>query len=200
MRQVGKCLSISLLLSMFAALAYANSIASVQPASPTASVGDIVAVTVNVSNITDLFAFQFDINFNPAVLSAQSITEGAFLPSGGSTLFLPGSIDNIAGTIAFNADTLIGFVPGVSGGGTIATMDFLAIASGLSSLDLANTFFLDSNLANINNVTLESGTVNVTSATATPEPPTVVLMLGGIVALFWLAHRRLGSKSLLGRV
>jgi adhesin HecA-like repeat protein len=53
------------------------------------------------------------------VLSATGITEGSFLPSGGSTFLIPGMIDNNAGIIAFNADTLLSAISGVSGSGTL---------------------------------------------------------------------------------
>ena len=153
---------------------------------------------MNISSIADLYSFQFDIGFNAAVLSAQSVSEGAFLQTGGSTFFIPGTIDNVGGTIAFNADTLLGPIPGVTGSGVIATIDFLAIGSGISSVDLANTIFLDSTGANIT-VSLEGGSVDVSSAVVTAEPTTTILMISGIVALLLLTRQQFGSRSLLDR-
>src|ERR1019366_6371228 len=76
-----------------AAICSAGSFISVQPSSQTVNVGDGFSLDVGV-DITDLYAFQFDLSFNPAVLSATSITEGLFLPTGGSTFFISGDIDN----------------------------------------------------------------------------------------------------------
>jgi hypothetical protein len=50
------------------------------------------SVDVDVSDVSELTAFQFDIGFNPAVLSATAVTESSFLPSGGSTFFIPGTL------------------------------------------------------------------------------------------------------------
>src|SRR5580693_6858462 len=52
------------------------------------NVGDTFEVEVDVTGITDLYAFQFDLTFDPTLLSAVSVTEGAFLPSGGTTFFI----------------------------------------------------------------------------------------------------------------
>jgi hypothetical protein len=202
MRQAVRLLFSTLCILVFAGVAFANSIASasIQPAPSTVFVGGNLTLNVTVAGVADLSAFQFDISFNPGVLSAQSIVEGAFLSSGGSTsFFIPGTIDNVGGTIAFNADSLIGPGPGVNGSGTIATIDFLAIAAGASSVNLANTIFLDSTGGNLN-VSLAGGTVNVTPAAAIPEPPTSILMIVGIVLLFRLARKQFGPKSLVGRV
>ncbi|HEV3199328.1 MAG TPA: cohesin domain-containing protein, partial [Bryobacteraceae bacterium] len=59
-----------------------------------AAVGDIFTVNVNIAGITDLYGFQFDLSFDPAILAAASSTEGPFLPTGGATFFIPGTIDN----------------------------------------------------------------------------------------------------------
>src|SRR5579872_4655605 len=115
------------LLSTLLPSAFADAILSIQPASTSTSPGSTFAVSVDISNVTDLYAFQFDIGFNPATLAGVSVTEGSFLPGGGSTFFIPGFIDNTGGTIAFSADTLIGPIPGVSGSGTLATIDFTAV-------------------------------------------------------------------------
>ena len=73
----------------------------VDPTSFNISPGQKFSLDVDVSNITDLYAFQFDLGFDPGLLSALSVTEGTFLPSGGSTFFLPGTIDNVGGTVTF---------------------------------------------------------------------------------------------------
>jgi hypothetical protein len=167
--------------------ATADSTASVQTVPPVANVGDTVAVNVNITDVSDLYAFGFDLVFDPSVLAAQSATEGAFLPGGGATFFLPGFIDNVGGSVTFNADSLIGAIPGVSGSGTLVTFDFLAIGSGISILDLENTTFLDSSLSDLP-VTLEGGTVTVSGVPApTPEPSTALLLVVSLLAVLFLA-------------
>ena len=110
-------------------------ILSVQPSSLNVASGANFTVSVAVSGVTDLFAFQFDLGFNPSVLKADGVTEGPFLASGGSTSFVPGAIDNVGGDVSNNADTLLTAISGVSGSGTLASFEFTALGSGSSSLD-----------------------------------------------------------------
>ena len=167
--------------------ASADSTASVQSVPPVVNVSDIVVVNVNIADAVDLYAFGFDLVFDPSVLAAQSATEGAFLATGGATFFLPGFIDNVGGSVTFNADSLIGAIPGVSGSGTLVTFDFLAIGSGISGLGLENTTFLDSSLSDLP-VTLEGGTVSVSGVSVrTPEPSTALLLIVSLLAVLFLA-------------
>jgi hypothetical protein len=159
---------------------------SIQPPSKNVSVGDSFALTVDIANATDVFTFFFDVNFDPAALSAIDITEGPFLPSGGSTAFFPGSIDNVGGTIAFTFDTLLVSGPGVTGSGVLATIDFTAIGSGLSAVGLANQAFLDSNSDPIN-VSLSNGAVHVA---AVAEPPVLLTMIAGLFFVAFLSRNR----------
>src|ERR1017187_9500590 len=78
------------------------------------SVDLIFTVPVNIADVSDLYAFQFDLAFDPTSLQLLSISEGSFLPSAGSTFFIPGDIDNIGGDAISNADTLVGDIAGAS--------------------------------------------------------------------------------------
>jgi hypothetical protein len=91
------------------------------------------------------------------VLSATGITEGSFLPSGGSTFLIPGMIDNNAGIIAFNADTLLSAISGVSGSGTLIEFDFTALAHGTSTLTIGNEILQDSTGAILTDTTTPGG-------------------------------------------
>src|SRR5450759_3495632 len=90
---------------------------SLQPSATTLTLGSPLTVDVNVSGLTDLYAWQFDIGFNPAVLSATSVIEGPLFSSIG-VFFSPGFIDNTGGTITFIGDSVSGPGPGVSTDGT----------------------------------------------------------------------------------
>ena len=114
--RVGLVIAGVVLASIFSLPALADGVPtlSINPASSTVSAGNNVTLDVNISNITDLYAFQFDLSFDPGTVSAVSITEGSFLTGGGATFFLPGTIDNVGGTIASTADSLVGAIPGVN--------------------------------------------------------------------------------------
>jgi hypothetical protein len=161
---------------------------SIQPSTESVSVGNSFTLNVDITSVTDLYDFQFDIGFNPYVLSVTGITEGSFLPGGGSTFFIPGAIDNVSGSIAFNADTLLGPGPGVNGSGTLLTVDFTAIGSGSSDVTLANLIFQDSTGDSIG-LSATNGTVNVTGLSTVPEPSTLLTIGAGLVFLVLLKRR-----------
>jgi general secretion pathway protein D len=139
-----------------------------------------------VSSVSDLTAFQFDISFDPAVLAAAGIAEGAFLSSGGTTFFSPGDIDNTAGLISFTAGTLLGPGAGVNGSGTLASLNFDAIALGTSPIALSNVILIDSTLAEIPSA-VSGGSVRVT---VIPEPGPALPVMAGIITALGLARFR----------
>src|SRR3954467_15367630 len=96
----------------------------IDPSTTNVLLGTPFTVDLSITSVVDLYAFQSDIGFNPAVLSAVGVTPGSFL---GGANFLPGIIDNTTGTISFIGDSLTGVVPGNTGSGTLATITFLAL-------------------------------------------------------------------------
>ena len=83
---------------------------------------------------------QFDLSFDPSLLTANGVTEGNLF--GGSTFFMAGTINNTAGTIVGVADLPIG--GSVSSPGTVATISFTAkTATGTSPLNLSNVGVAD---------------------------------------------------------
>src|SRR6185437_5798294 len=129
--------------------ATAQTVFSVVPSTSTAALGSTFVLDVNVSGATDLYGYQFDLAFNPAVLSAMSPTEGSFLSNAGATFFIPGTADNVGGTVPGTADTLLSNVSGVNGHGTLASFDFTAAGTGTSPVTIDNVIALNSGLNNI---------------------------------------------------
>jgi hypothetical protein len=181
----------SALFVLFAVPCVAAPILSVEPANTAVDVGQTFSVNVSIANAVDLYALQFDIGFDPSVLSANTVTEGPLLATGGTTFFIEGGIDNLAGTIANTADTLVGIVPGVTGSGLLATVSFKAIAAGTSPITIFNVTLLDSSFSGVAPTTV--GAAATVSAGVAPEPGALVLLCAG-----WLALRRrvvTGSRS-----
>jgi|ERR1017187_659961 general secretion pathway protein D len=148
------------------------------------SVGTSFDLPVTISGTSDLYAFQFDVSYDPSILQLNSILEGSFLSSAGPTFFIPGTIDNTLGIATFTADALFG-ATGAAGTGTLATLDFQAVAGGVSALDLSNVILLDSNLNDIS-FTAQSGQAVVS---AVPEPDSIWLLASGISLCLFLRKR-----------
>ena len=165
-----------------------GAVLSVQPVSASVSTGQTFSVTIGVTSVSDLYAYQLDVDFNPAILSAVSVSEGSFLSSAGSTIFLPGTIDDTAGTVSFNADTLESAVSGVSGAGTLLTFSFQALTAGNSTVQIENSLLLNSFGEGIVLSTVPSV---VTVNTAAPEPATWLLF--GLCTTGLVTLRRLWS-------
>lgn len=151
------------------------------PPSINVSAGQTISVNASVSNISDLYAFQLDWIFDPAILTVVSQAEGAFLPLGGTTSFIAGTVNNVVGIIGGMGDLLLGPVPGVSGSGNLAQTTFVARANGTTTVSFQNVVLLDSSL-------------NLISSSNVPDPSTRSLFFIGILALGLLSGVRLRPK------
>lgn len=177
-------IAMALGLALHASVASALPILSIDPPSTVVGLGKTFSLDVAIRDVTDLFFFQFDLAFDPAILAATSISEGPFLPNGGATFFIPGTIDNAAGSINSTGDSLLGLTPGVTGSGTLASVRFDALAFGTSPLTLTNILLLDSAGSPIAFDT-EAGAVSVV-----PEPATLILLGSGLAGAALMRNRR----------
>jgi hypothetical protein len=177
-------LATAALLLVFSAYAFADSVTvSVQPTSSTIASGGTATLDVDISGVSDLYGFQFDVLFGAATVSATSETEGTFLATGGTTFFVPGTIDNVGGSVTNSADTLIGAISGVDGGGTLAVLDFTGLAAGTTSIDLANVTLLDSDFNSIPFATQGASVTVQSSVAGVPEPSSLLLLGIGLIGL-----------------
>lgn len=149
-----------------------------------ASAGSTVELDVRVAGIADLYAYQFSLSFDPSVLRASGYGAGAFLSSAGAASGDGGTVDNAAGTISFAYGSLLGAVPGASGGGSLARFRFDVIGSGggATTLNFGDVLFLDSGL---NDIAVRYGPQTV-AVSSVPEPSAYLMFgmgLAGIAAL-----------------
>lgn len=158
------------------------------------AIGNTLTINVMVDeldSISPLNAFEFDLDFNPFVLTATGITSGNFLPNFSGTL-LPLVVESdITAPDVNYAEVTIGFF-GSSGGGILATITFDVIGNGTSFLDL-NDVILSAPfgepiaLTSIGDATITANPTNV------PLPPTFLLFMLGIsfIKFFDRSQKRL---------
>lgn len=181
-RFLGAASLVSLLSLSALSAAQAVPVLSISPAAADAVVGSSVAVDVRITDVTDLYAFQFSLSFDPALLQGRAATEGSFFGAGGNTFFGGGTVDNATGRIAYVIDTLLGQSPGVSGSGSLARIVFDVVAPGTSALSFANVLFLTSAQ---NDISLQIENSAITAAV--PEPASLLLMALGVTG--WVVLR-----------
>jgi hypothetical protein len=117
----------------------------VSPSTVTVDAGQSFSINVTISSVSDLYGWQFALNWSASLLDLVNVTEGPFLESGGSnSTYFNYNLNATAGN--FIADsTLLGDVPGVSGSGVLATITFYVKNGGQCPLNLFDVELYDSN-------------------------------------------------------
>jgi hypothetical protein len=115
---------------------------AVSPPSITANVNQGFSIDVDVSNVLDLYGWEFKLGWNASILAEVSVNEGSFLNSSGNTFFT--YYLNTTDEHLVVDCTLEGQVPGISGNGTLATIVFYAMNAGQTALSLYDIVLYDS--------------------------------------------------------
>ena len=134
---------------------------NITPQSQNVSPGPFT-VNVTVDPAESINGVQFDLNFNPSLVSVDSVMEGDLLSQdGASTYFNPGIIDNAAGTITGVTGAIT--TPGatVSTPRVFATIRMTTKSVGTSPLDLSNVIVGDINGDPVS-IMVNDGTVTIT--------------------------------------
>jgi len=162
------------------------------PTVTTTAAGTSFDLALTVSDVADLYSFDVSLTYNPGLVSFTSVTEGDFLSGAGTTFFVPGSDDG-AGEIAFSGATLIGAIPGATGGGTLLRFHFDALSAGVAAFDFSDFLFVDSSFGEIAMDTVPASvTITAEPGGEVPVPGSMWLMALGGGMLWWSqAGRRL---------
>lgn len=120
----------------------AGTVVTLKPAHTNVKSGETVDINVFATNLDDLGAYEFTIQYNQSVLKFVSFDDAGFLGSTGRTpTCLPGQVNDdqhtvLGGCATFGFDGRAGGTApaGPSGDATLATFHFQAIADGASDL------------------------------------------------------------------
>lgn len=187
-----KCKIFSLFLFLIFTYSTAQAIPIIVSNSTTSNIelGSSFNVGIDVQDITDLYAFEFDIEYDSAKIFLNTVSEGTFLSDSGTTFFFEGLNDTSSGVLSFASNTLISPIAGASGSGNLINLSFDTLDIGFSDLIISNVIFLDSNLLDIS-ANIESGGFSIISGSTTvPEPSTIVLLALGISGIIWVRRRK----------
>jgi general secretion pathway protein D len=159
-----------------------------------ASVGDVFTIPISIANAQGLTSFQFDLDFNPAVIQALSFTDigtdfaKAASSGGGFLTGITGFTNNTTGVLSGVADSMSGLTTGagLTPSGVLADVTFKAVAVGSTTLALNNAFLTDAGVPLMGNFTLINGQAKV------PEPSSLILLSVAVGAVGILRWRRRG--------
>jgi hypothetical protein len=109
--------------------------------------GEQFTINIAVEPGTSIAGMQFNLAFDPAVVTADSVTEGNLLSQGGATTyFSPGTINNVAGSISGVAGAITTPGQSVAAPGNFAVLTMTASAQGgTSALTLSGVVVGDIN-------------------------------------------------------
>jgi hypothetical protein len=108
--------------------------------------GTRFTINITVDYVEELYAYQFELSFNPAVLHGVSVENGPFLGSaGGNVLVAPGpGFDNERGKLGLFSASLFPKENFPTGGGVLAYVTFEVVGIGGSPIDFGwNTALLN---------------------------------------------------------
>ncbi|RME47680.1 MAG: hypothetical protein D6791_05205 [Chloroflexi bacterium] len=118
-----------------------ESVVHIEPVNIRLDAGSDTQITVEIDNVTNLGAFQFDLTFDPGVVQVDGVTLGDFPASTGRTVNPLGPKTD-TGKIVFGAFSF-GDAAGPDGSGTLARVTLKAIAGGETPLELRNVQVID---------------------------------------------------------
>jgi hypothetical protein len=108
---------------------------AISPTLSTVIVGMTTTVDVHISNAVDLFSYDVELHFDPAIVSVEEIAEGGFPQP---DFIVIRSVDNVSGTIRVVA-TQSDPTPPANGSGVLLHITFRALQGGWSPVTFAPT-------------------------------------------------------------
>jgi len=105
------------------------------------------SLNLTITNVTDLYGWEFKLYYLNTVVEYINVTQGPFLKHEGQTFWWPMTNNTYNATHGriHAACSLLGMILGVNGSGTLATVTFQTIGGGNTTLRLIDTKLADSN-------------------------------------------------------
>jgi hypothetical protein len=100
-------------------------------------VGQEFTVNISIRDAPNVHGFGVGLIFNPVFLNCTDFKQGEFLKSAGSTLWIAGKIDNVAGRVDPCACSILGEAE-ANGSGRLAYLTFKTKAPGIFDLHIQN--------------------------------------------------------------
>jgi hypothetical protein len=151
---------------------------SVSPVTSTVRVSESVTISIAVGSVTNLHAAHTVLTFSNATIQGTAVTNGAFLGSGGASVFFSANPSPAPGVSSFTVDQAILGPGGVSGSGVLFTITFIGAGTGTSPVTISASDLRDVSNNHIT-ATITSGNVVVnpmvttTSLVSAPNPSMV---------------------------
>jgi hypothetical protein len=114
----------------------------VSPSSVNVRVNQTLQVAMSVSGVSDVYGWEFKLGYNNSLLELVTVNEGSFLNGSRDTYFVPKNMSADGYVLA--GCTSLRNVAGVSGNGTLATVEFRAKKLGSCTLDLYDSKLVNS--------------------------------------------------------
>jgi hypothetical protein len=107
---------------------------SIAPASQKVAMGNTVTTDVMVEDVANLYTFEFELSFDPALVEGVQVEPGGFLSPDWE---LQNTIDNDDGLLIYALSQLNPTEP-VTGSGALATITWRGVATGTSPITLTH--------------------------------------------------------------
>lgn len=148
-------ISVALLL-IFPSAIFAAEV-NILPPSATVAPNSQFNISINITDVADLFAVAFDLVYDPAILEFVSAKEEGFLRSDGASALFNAKLLSDAGGNLYPGNLVVGYsrlagsgaIDGKSGSGTLMTLTFNALGIGNSTLIFQNNHLLDPEIKEI---------------------------------------------------